>query len=806
MPTTVPTVFISYSHKDEVWKDRLLEHLGGLEEEGLLKVWSDRNIKAGDEWFEEIRTAMDDAKVAVFLVSAHSLKSKFIRHQEIPHLLDRREKEGMTFFPVIVKDCVWDEFPWLSRFQVRPSNRRPLESFRGKLNSELTKIAKEILGIIRNDATGPQPLKQAEPLKLTILAPLHQLPTPPADFTGREEDLEFLRSELSEDSPGTILGIRGMGGVGKTTLALKLAEELKPRFPDAQIYLDLKGVDPQPLTAAQAMAHVIRSFYPEARLPESEAELAGLYRSVLDGKRVFLLMDNAARKEQVEPLIPPSTCLLLVTSRYHFLLPGMAHRDLNEMSEEDARRMLLKIAVRIDTAAAELAYVCGRLPLTLRLAGSALTERLYLSPTEYLERLKEGKDQLDGVDASINLSYELLNEEQQRLLRMLVVFSGTFDAPAASAVWEAEIDIALDVLWDLLRSSLIHWEEKEERYRLHDLVRKFAEKRIDTAEIYMAQRRHAEYYLQALGNYEGMFFQRKDHSLQALQLFDMEWLNIQAGFSWSAEYFQIDERAAQVCDAYPNKGSELLELRLHPRKRISWRECAISAARQLENRHSEGHHLRKLGLAYADIDDNQSAIYFYEKALAVACEIKDQQGESGALNNLGLTYMRIGETQQAIKYFEKGLKIFREIGEQRGEALALTNLGNAYSVLREIQRAIELYEQGLTISREIGYRKGESHALGNLGLAYANLGEPRRAIEFHKQQLTIAREIGDRRGEGIASWNLGVRKIEGDPARAVVLMQVYVDYLREIGHPAAEKHAAYLESLRARIAEQKSES
>src|SRR6185503_9422549 len=101
----------------------------------------------------------------------------------------------------------------------------------------------------------------------------------------------------------------------------KLAAELKPEFPDAQIYLDLKGVDPHPLTAAQAMAHVIRAFHPEARLPEDDAEVAGLYRTVLDGKRAFLLMDNAAGKEQVQPLIPPPSCLLLVTSRFHFALP-----------------------------------------------------------------------------------------------------------------------------------------------------------------------------------------------------------------------------------------------------------------------------------------------------------------------------------------------------------------------------------------------------------------------------------------------------------------------------------------------------
>src|SRR3954471_6907309 len=200
-----PTVFISYSHRDEVWKDRLLEHPGGLEEEGLLKVWSDRNIGAGDEWFEEIRTAMSAARVAVFLVSAHWLRSKVIRHQEIPHLLDRREKEGMAFFPVIVKSCVWDELPWLSRFQVRPLDGRPLAGFEGnRRDTELTKIAKEILSIVRNGAPQARSANPPDIAKRTVLVPLHQLPTPPADFTGREEDLEFLRSKLSQGGTGAI--------------------------------------------------------------------------------------------------------------------------------------------------------------------------------------------------------------------------------------------------------------------------------------------------------------------------------------------------------------------------------------------------------------------------------------------------------------------------------------------------------------------------------------------------------------------------------------------------------------------------
>src|SRR5439155_27369016 len=118
-----------------------------------------------------------------------------------------------------------------------------------------------------------------------------------------------------EQGGATISGLQGLGGVGKTTLALKLAEQLTPHYPDAQFYLDLKGVSPQPLSAAEAMAHVIRAYHPTAKLPEAEAEVRGLYQSVLHGQCALLLMDNAASREQVEPLIPPAHCALLVTSR-----------------------------------------------------------------------------------------------------------------------------------------------------------------------------------------------------------------------------------------------------------------------------------------------------------------------------------------------------------------------------------------------------------------------------------------------------------------------------------------------------------
>ena len=567
------------------------------------------------------------------------------------------------------------------------------------------------------------------------VAAVRSIPAPPRDFTGRADDLRTLLAAFERGA--TITGVRGLGGIGKTALAYKLAESLASRYPDGNVFIPLYGVRPQPVAPDDAMKTVLRAVLgEEARLPEGGAALGNCYRSALHGKRLLLLFDDAKDRAHVEPLLPPAACGVLITSRQKFALPGLQPYDLDALPLEDARALLLAICPRIGALADELARVCGCLPLALRAAGSALAERIDLSPAAYRRRLEQAQARLSLIDASLSLSYELLPPEQQARWALLAVFPAYFDAAAAATVWSMDADAAQDALSDLVKWSVVDFsispsqEGKstpdlgeggggEGRYRLHDLARLFAAARL------------IEYYRQRL-----------------------------------VIAHEIGDRSGES-NILSNLGSAYAIIG-EPRRAIEYHEQALNIAREIGDRRGEGYALDNLGSAYQDLGEPRRAIAYHEQALSIRREIGDRRGEGNDLGNLGLAYQDLGEPRRAIEYYEQCLLLHREIVDRRGEGNALGNLGVAYYFLGEPRRAIAYYEQALLIDREIGDRRGEGSDLGNLGLAYSDLGEPRRAIAYYEQALLIDREIGDRRGEGSDLGNLGLAYADlGEPRRAI---------------------------------------
>jgi tetratricopeptide (TPR) repeat protein/predicted phosphodiesterase len=642
-----------------------------------------------------------------------------------------------------------------------------------------------------NSEKAPQPIK---------IIP-HQIPPPPRDFKGREEEIADILSNFEKGA--TITGLRGMGGVGKTALALVLADKIKSQFPDGQIFVDMRGTsnNPElpPLTPAEAMAQVIRAYNPVDRLPENSNELRGLYLSILSGKRALLLLDNAASSEQVEPLLPPAGCVVLITSRMKFALPGLAEKDLDILPLDKACELLLEIAPRIGNRAESLAKICGSLPIALRNAASVLAEKKDLSVPEYEKLLKDKVALLKLVKGSFSLSYDLLTPGRKKHWRRLSVFPEDFDRDAATAVLKMAPGPSTEALSDLVRWSLVDFAEVpdsgEGRYKLHDLARLFAESCLDQEELADAQQKHAKHYSKILSQADNLYEEGGTSILAGLNFLDREWANFKVGQAWIKNVIEDPSKlktsdlksVLQLARSYAGDGGNILDLRLHPREKIDWLETGLKAAKMMKDRNAESVHLSNLGLTYVYLGETRKAIGYQERALNIFRKIGNKSGEGIDLSNLGMAYAGLGETRKAIEYYEQALTIDREIGDRGCEGNALDNLGMAYAGLGETRKAIEYYEQALTIDREIGAKKGEGITLGSLGMAYAGLGETRKAIEHYEQAMAITSEIGDRRNEGVWLGNLGNAYAGlGKTRKAIEYYEQALAISREIGDQRGE--------------------
>jgi tetratricopeptide (TPR) repeat protein len=643
----------------------------------------------------------------------------------------------------------------------------------------------------------------------------HQIPLPPLDFTGRDEELQELQGPLGRSI--AIIGLRGMGGVGKSALAFALAERLQDSFPDGQIYIKMLGTSPEPLKRSEVMAQIIRSYTLTLPLPENEAELANLYRSILDGKRALLLFDDARDDNQVRPLLPPAKCCLVVTTRRKFVLPGMIPKDLDVLTLDKAVDLLQRISGMNSTggpsqekeAWEELARLCGCLPVALRAAGSFLANTPGLSPKQYIKALQDERKRLgiigkEGVDEDVvtkfSLSYSRLASETAQVFRLLSIFTGDFGAQAEENICQDEGNRHLN---ELVRWSLVEYQRPSQnrkgRYYLHDLVRLFAagllEEKGGKAAGNDVLQRHAEYYKDLLFR-ANIFYRKGGTDIQVgLALFDREWANIRAGQSWaenkmrSAKEMSPElEPAFRLCMNYPDAGAFIIRLRLFPEEWIRWLEAGLYAARALKDLRAEGAYLGGLGLANIGMGKPQQAIEFLDKARVIASDTHDRRGEGRELGNLGIAYANLGEMVKAIEFDEQALTIAREIGDEEGEGNDLGNLGIVYAKIQNPLRAIELHKQALAIHSKIGNKHGKANDLGNLGLAYASMNNMQEAILFYDQQLAITREIGDKRGESNSLWtkSLALNNL-GERTQAKECAEAALKILEEFKDPRAEK-------------------
>ncbi|MEU8209395.1 tetratricopeptide repeat protein [Micromonospora sp. NPDC049044] len=600
-----------------------------------------------------------------------------------------------------------------------------------------------------------------------------QLPGDVRGFVNRVEELQALNRLLGDGDRRVDVSlsvITGTAGVGKTSVALRWAHSVRSRFPDGQLYANLRGYDPgEPAQPDQILDRFLRALgVPPSAVPIDLDERAALYRSRLAGRRVLVMLDNAATARQVRPLLPGTDhCLVVVTSRN--MLSGLATRDggrrltLRMLSEDDAISLLRGITSPYrsgddPTELSELARLCARLPLALRIAAERAASRPFMPLGELIEDLRdesalwdaltaEEDEESDAVRAVFAWSYRALNTDAARLFRLIGLHPGPdLSAPAAAALTGMPVSRVRQPLDALVGAHLLE-QSAPGRYQLHDLLRAYAVdqvRHLESAEDRkMALRRGLDWYLhtadaalaRTLPFYRTVPLDRPTDvtplafatNAEADAWFDTERDNLVSA-TRVAEDAGLPRTACQLAVL-------LRSVFMHQNAFEGWFATArigLAAARTLGDRRGEAEALESLGKAHFQARQLGEAAEHHRAALAIRQKIGDEYGTAVSINALGLLGLRHRHLTESLTRFGESLAIFERLGNPRWQALLLSNLAETHYELGELTEAVALLEQALVVQREIDDRGQEGNSLFFLSMALRELGrveEARTAIE-----------------------------------------------------------------------------
>lgn len=650
--------------------------------------------------------------------------------------------------------------------------------------------------ILTADPALAAPVPQLAPRQARPTMP-RQLPAAPRLFTGRNRELAWLTETLDKQAgPGAtpvISAISGAGGIGKTWLAVRWAHQHADRFPDGQLYVNLRGFDPsgQPMPAEVAVRGFLDALgvAPAVIPAELDAQI-GLYRSLLADKRMLILLDNAREAAQVMPLLPGSpTCTIVITSRQKLTGLITAHGartlDLEMLPEGEARALLARhlgddrITAEPDAVATLLAR-CAGLPLALSIIAARAITQPGLPLAMLAHELQDASTRLDALDtsdltasmhATLSWSYDALTPDAARALDLLALAPGPdISATAAASLTALPLERLRTVLRDLEHVCLLQ-QHSPGRYRMHDLIRLYATEHAarhhaptergealrrvlawylrtaDAADRVLAPTRRrvqlgppsAEGQPLVFGGYE-----------QALAWCDAEHANLVACVQAAAEAGEYE-----IAWKLPLVLAIFFEVRKPWADWIACSRTGVAAARHAHDPHGEAWALSSLATAYRGLRRFEAALGCLRRSSRIRRETGDLQAEGAALNNIGTVYGDLGQFADAAEHFRLALAIARDTGNRFSEGIALCNLSEAHLKLWRPDAALDLGQQALALARETGYRQVEGLALNNLGAAYSMMRRPRDAYERYQQALDVFQWAGDRHGEAEIRHKLG---------------------------------------------------
>lgn len=665
-----------------------------------------------------------------------------------------------------------------------------------------------------------------------------QLPPDVRGFAGRVDQLiqlDALAAATGEEAtPVVISAIAGTAGVGKTALAVHWAHRAAKRFPDGQLYVNLRGFDPggavvDPAEAARGFLDALA--VPSARIPADGNALTALYRTQLANKRMLIVLDNARDTEQVRPLLPGAPgCLVLVTSRSRLtslVASTGAHPLALDLLTPDEARDLLASRLGPRRVAAERGAVdkiikgCSGLPLALAIAAARATTQRHLSLGVLAAELDDAGTRLDALadlDRAVDIravfswSHAALTPPAARLFRLLGLHPGPdISAAAAASLAGLTTSRVRPLLAELGHAHLIVEHRGSGRYGTHDLLRAYAMELVHDLESDGVRRRAtaamlAHYHAAAAEATRVLYpaprgYRHKVHDEPSEESSENSVRTL--GEPSKAQAWLDAERANLValCGFAANHGWSGYALGFatelhryleggHYGDALSVNAQAIAVARRTGDRRAEAHLLTNLGDIHRWLGQYRPAIEHLRRALTLHRQTGDRQGEARTLSDLGIVEERLGDLSAATRHHRRALQLCRASGDRYGEAAARTNLGNVHTRPDHYPQAITELEHALEIFRTLGERTGQATALANLGDVHASLGQLELAAERLHESLGLFRELKHSYGEGIALENLGGLHLRlGAPREAIHHLRQALDIFDEIGHLYGEAAA-----------------
>jgi tetratricopeptide (TPR) repeat protein/DNA-binding XRE family transcriptional regulator len=750
------------------------------------------------------------------------------RHSEFGRLLrTRRRAAGWTQQELADRSGVSARSLSDLERGVRKPYPRTAALLAGALGLDQDSLA-ELIAAVEPPA-GSQPA--AQPPGSPNWVPPRQLPPVAAGFVGRVTELAAL-SELAGSAGGrrgtvVISAIGGTAGVGKTALALRWAHRAAEWFPDGQLYVNLRGYDPdQPLTASDALARFLRALGVAGQdIPAQESERAARYRTLLAGRRVLVVLDNARQVAQVRPLLPGSEgCLVVVTSRDALtgllVREGARRLDLDLLPAAEAAALLRELigdrATAAPEATAALARLCARLPLALRVAADYAMSRPADSLPDLvselsghgsrLDKLTAGGDDRTAVRDVFSWSYRGLTPEAAATFRLLGLHPGPDLDDYSTAALAGTTPRHARRLLDALATAYLVRPTRPGRFGLHDLLRAYAREQAAASDAdescHQGLTRLFDYYLAGAAAAMEVLFPTEAYlrppdppsaaevpampdQAQARAWLEREWANLVAvvvycsGHGWP----RYATGLAGTLFLYLMNGQHLAEA-------LTMYSHARQVARQSGDLASEASALNGLGSVAGQKGRFGDAVGYYQAALERYRQCGDPTGEAWTLLFLGFSEQQLHGHGSAAGYYRQAMAAYDAAGDSPGVARALVYLATAETKLGSYDEAARHLQLALPVLRDAGHELSEAEALERFGSLNLARGQLTEAAAFFEQSLVIFRRIDFSRGVAAETCNLGeVSLRQGHYQQAISYLRQALVQMRETGFLQAEVQA-----------------